>query len=230
MIPRRDFFIGAASLAAAGTAYGLKPRKPLNLLGKYKMADIIPVSFGPWESQSVDELVRPETEGRLAALLYSELVSRIYFNKDTGDAVMMLVAYGDTQSDLLQLHRPESCYPAVGYSLILTEPQKIKLRGNFLVPGRRVIAERSDIQERILYWARLGEYLPAGAGEQREARLRSAMQGFVPDGALFRFSSTRRGESTFLLLETFISDLIMSTPQARRSSLIGSDLARRISA
>ena len=38
----------------------------------------------------------------------SEMIQRIYLHQVTGDQVMVLIAYGDTQSDLLQLHRPHN--------------------------------------------------------------------------------------------------------------------------
>lgn len=228
MISRRDMVLGGACAVAAAGAYGLQPRKRLNLLGARKMGDVLPATFGAWESQTVDELVRPATEGRLAALLYSEMVSRIYAHRDTGDAVMMLVAYGDTQSDLLQLHRPESCYPAVGFRILNTAEQALPIAPNVFLPGRRVIADRADYEERILYWARLGEYLPAGPEAQRSARLLTSMKGFIPDGALFRFSSVRRDDGAFAMLEGFIAAMIRAVPATSRPALVGTKIADQI--
>ena len=126
------------------------------LLEHAKMADIVPLTFGVWSAANNANLLTPDTTGKLAAQLYSELVSRIYANELTGHEVMMLIAYGDTQSDLLQLHRPESCYPAVGYSLKLTAPAVIPLGGAAVIPARKVVAVKGERQENIVYWTRLG--------------------------------------------------------------------------
>lgn len=226
MTGRREFILGGLGLAAAGAAYGLHPHKSQNLLGGLKMADLLPKTFGAWESQTADGLVRPETEGRLAAQLYSEIVSRIYAHRESGAEVMMLIAYGDTQSDLLQLHRPESCYPAVGFRLTKSVPIEVVRVGRAVVPGREVVAEKGERLESILYWTRLGEFLPASGGEQQTARLKTALKGFVPDGALFRFSVIGEGEAAVAVLRDFIGGLLSAVKPEARPALIGTELAR----
>lgn len=227
MIARRDLLIGGVCVAAAGAAYALKPRKQLVLLANGKMADVIPISFGDWSAEQSDGLVQPKSEGDLAAQLYSEMVGRIYHQASTGAAVMMLVAYGDTQSDMLQLHRPEACYPAVGFNIVSSVPAMLPLPGGEAVPVRRVVAKAQGRQENIIYWARLGEYLPASSGEQREVRLRTAMAGYVPDGALIRFSIVGDdSEAAFRTLEKFIPELLESVAADQRRALIGTRLAK----
>jgi EpsI family protein len=228
MIARRDLIFGGAFAAAAAGAYALKPRKKISLLGNRKMAAVVPTTFGRWESQTAEGLVQPETEGKLAAKLYSEMVSRIYHNGVTGDAVMMLIAYGDTQSDLLQLHRPEACYPAVGFRLALSEETRVPLGNGAILPARRVVAERTERRENIIYWTRLGEFLPASEGSQREARLLTAMKGYIPDGALFRFSTVRDDGRSFSTLDSFIASMIHAVAPATRPALVGTALAKQI--
>jgi len=231
MIARRDLLIGGACLAAAGAAYALKPRKRLVLLKGEKMADVLPINFGGWSAEQADGLVQPKTEGELAATLYSEMVGRIYHQASTGAAVMMLVAYGDTQSDMLQLHRPESCYPAVGFNLVSSVPGKLSLPGGGDVPIRRVVAAAQGRQENIVYWTRMGEYLPASSGEQRKVRLQTAMEGYVPDGALIRFSIVGDdSEAAFRTLDAFIPELLTSVAAGKRRALIGTRLAETMQA
>jgi EpsI family protein len=228
MISRRDIILGVPALAGAGLAYQLKPHRKLKILGKRKMADIVPASFGNWSSQSADGLVTPETEGKLAARLYNEIVSRSYADAKTGDEVMMLIAYGDTQSDLLQLHRPEACYPAVGFKVNLSRDAAVPIGPHAVLPTRRVLATRADRAERIVYWTRVGEFLPTTGNGQRKAQLSTAMQGYVPDGALFRFSSVRPDPSAFDVLDGFIRELVQAVAPANRPPLLGSGLARQV--
>jgi EpsI family protein len=231
MIGRRELLIGSACLAAAGTAYSLKPRKSLVLLSGAKMADVVPLAFGDWSAEKSDGLVQAKDDGGLAASLYSEMVGRIYHQASTGAAVMMLIAYGGTQSDTLQLHRPELCYPAVGFELVSTRAASLKVRSNAIVPVRHVVARSQGRQENIIYWARMGEYLPASSGEQRKARLRTAMDGYVPDGALVRFSVV--GDDTkraFQLMEAFIPELLNAVESSKRRALIGTELAKTMMA
>ncbi|WP_397419521.1 exosortase C-terminal domain/associated protein EpsI [Phenylobacterium sp.] len=214
-------------LSALGAAEALRPRSKLKLLkagGSIEAA--LPREFGPWVSHEAN-LVNPAQAGRLAQGLYSETVQRAYFNETTGDEVFVLAAYGDTQSDLLQLHRPESCYPAVGFELKMSEATQIPL-GRNRIPGRRVIATMETHSENIIYWTRLGERLPQSAGDQRDARLLNAIDGFVADGILLRCSAIGEAPPAFALLERFIPQLLSATPRDLRPALVGTDLARRI--
>jgi len=227
MTGRRDFLVGAACLSAAGAAYWLKPKKRLVLLDKGKMADAIPIKFDDWSAETADGLVQPKTEGELAATLYSEMVGRIYHQQSTGAAVMMLAAYGDTQSDLLQLHRPEACYPAVGFNIISSAPAKLVLPGQVPMLVRHVVATMGDRQENIVYWTRMGEYLPNSGGEQRKARLQTAMQGYVPDGVLIRFSMVDDdAPKAFDQMSLFIAELMQAIPADKRPALVGTALAK----
>src|SRR5262249_35544606 len=150
--------------------------------------DAMPAAFGSWTSEGSSGLVSPEQAGRLARTLYSEIVQRVFTDTITGAQVMLLAAYGDTQSDLLQLHRPESCYPALGFNITSTKAAEIPIGPHLAVPGRKVVAETEDRRENISYWTRIGEYLPQSAKEQRQVRLVNALRGYVADGILFRCS------------------------------------------
>lgn len=223
---RRDLVIGGACLTAVGAAYALKPRKRLILLAEGKMASLLPLTLDDWSAENADGLVQPKSEDSLAAALYSEMVGRIYHEASTGKAVMMLVAYGDTQSDLLQLHRPETCYPALGFNLVSTKATELPLPGGLALPVRRVVATTRDRQENIVYWTRMGEYLPRSGGEQREVRLRTAIAGYIPDGALIRFSVIGNDESdAFALMNRFILKLLEAIPTTKRKALIGTQLS-----
>jgi EpsI family protein len=229
MIGRRQLLFLGACAGAAGMSYGLKPRRRLSLVSSGdKIETIVPVRFGQWSSEESDGLVQPKTEG-LAATLYSEMVGRIYRNAETGQQVMMLIAYGDTQSDLLQLHRPESCYPALGFELQSVSAGEMPLPGGAELPVRRIVAKGADRIEYVTYWTRMGEYLPKSAGDQRSIRLKTAMEGYVPDGVLVRFSALGADPTAaFALIDSFVPALLAATPAAQRNALVGTQLAKAI--
>jgi EpsI family protein len=231
MIGRRDLLLGGGCLLAAGAAYQLTPRRHLNLLGDKKMESVIPTAFGDWTSQGDATLVKPVAEGSLAARLYSQSISRVYSNPQ-GDEVMVLVAYGDNQSDLLQLHRPEACYPAVGFSLLYNQPAVVPLGpAGVTLPSRRVTAERSDRREDIVYWTRLGEYLPTDGTAQGKARLETAMQGYIADGVLIRCSKLSSDDAAaFADLDAFIREMLRAVTPKNRPALVGTSLSRAMQA
>ncbi len=198
------------------------------LLRNTTIENTIPNRFGDWEANAVDDLVGPAQAGRLARSLYSEMVARVYSDTKTGAGVMMLAAYGDTQSDLLQLHRPESCYPAVGFTLKMAESIELPIRNGAVLPARRVVATTEQRMESIVYWTRMGETLPRTSGEQRMARLNNAVQGYVPDGILLRCSALGDEEQAFKTVDRFVVSMLEAVPQSKLPALIGTELARRV--
>lgn len=224
---RRDMVLAGLGLAGLGTAEYLRPRKKLVLLKGGTIAEAIPPEFGNWQSNNAD-LVSPEQAGRLAKTLYSETISRAYDNVEDGSTVLILAAYGDTQSDLLQLHRPESCYPAVGYSLSLSKPTTVDVGRGEQLPAREVIATMEDRVENIIYWTRLGERLPQGGGAQRDARLMNAMDGYVADGILVRCSVLGDSDQAFATLRRFIPEMLRSVKPGLRPALVGSRIAQHV--
>jgi EpsI family protein len=160
MIGRRDLLIGSACLAGAGVAYALVPRHHVSLLRGLTVEQTVPRAFGAWVSQDVSDLVAPKVEDSLAARLYGETVGRVYRGGDSGVEIMMLLAHGDTQSDDLQLHRPEICYPAFGFAISQSAVTDVALASRVTLPSRRLVADAPDRREIIIYWSRLGEYLP----------------------------------------------------------------------
>jgi len=225
---RRDLVISGLALAAAGTAEALQPHRKMILLRGGKIENLVPRKFGTWTAEVSSGLVSPDQAGQLSKSLYSEIVERIYHDQQSGAAVMLLAAYGDTQSDLLQLHRPESCYPAVGYALESSRPTRILVRNGANIPAREVVAIADERRENILYWTRIGERLPQSAGEQRAARFQNAVEGYVADGILFRCSAVGDSESCFKLLNQFVPALLNATQPIGRPALVGSEIARRM--
>jgi EpsI family protein len=231
MIARRDLLIAAACVAAPAVAYGLRPRRHVSLQGPAKLEQIVPRRFGDWTSRDVSDLIAPKTEGSLMAKLYGEAVGRVYVHAPTQAEVMMLLAHGDTQSNELQLHRPEVCYPAFGFAITHSVPIELPLASGVALPARRLVAVAPERQENIVYWARLGEALPVNGAQQRFDRLKSAMSGYVYDGLLARFSMLGSDSSAaFAVVESFIAHLVQAVPSNQRVGLIGTQRAGQLAA
>lgn len=227
VIARRDLLMGLGCGVAAVAGNGLKPHKLQPLLVNGSVAQIVPASFGQWRSVDVGDPLAVNGPGTLSAKIYNQLVTRIYLNEATNAQVMMLLAYGGQQTDELQLHRPEICYPAFGYALVRNEPINLPVTDRVGIPARRLIARADDRSESVIYWSRIGEYLPTSGGQQRADRLRISLAGLVPDGLLSRFSTvTDDPVDAWKVLETFIPALVKAVPASARKVLIGTERAR----
>jgi EpsI family protein len=228
MTTRRDLLVGALCLGGAGAAYALKPRRHVSLLGLRSLASLIPSRFGAYQARDVSDLVAPR-EDSLASRLYGQTVGRIYTSSNGGPEIMMLLAHGDTQNDDLQLHRPEVCYPFFGYSISQNHVVELSLSSKAVLPSRSLVAQAPDRRETILYWSRLGDYLPLDQRHQQIDRLKTAMKGEVADGLLSRFSVAEVDpQAAISAMVAFIPALIQAVPANGRAVLVGQQLAASI--
>jgi EpsI family protein len=233
MIPRRDFLVGAGCAGALGGAEYLRPRKTLKLLRDGEaMKSVIPARFDEWSLGEGGDIVTPETPGSLASRLYDDRVARTYRRgpDEQPDDVMLLAAYGAAQSDVLQLHRPEVCYPAVGFLIVTRRLFNLPVAEGVGVPAVMLSAKSGARIEDVIYFTRLGEALPQTASDQRWARLKTAMQGYVGDGVLVRASMVRTDPNVegFATLTRFMGEMILATKPADRAALIGSPRAHAL--
>lgn len=230
MPDRREFLVGGLGFGAFGVSEYLRPRRTVRLFPDTKLEDTVPRAFGRWREHPGGAVVAPTTPDSLADRLYSATLTRIYYPEgQDAPPVMLLIAYGGEQSDLLQLHRPESCYPAVGLAIAEREMGSVRLSRGGEVPSVFLSAVGQDRVEDIVYWTRLGEALPRTASEQRSDRLRAAMQGTVGDGILVRASTVRfENAPAWPYLANFLSELMSSIPGKARPGFVGTQLARSI--
>jgi EpsI family protein len=229
MIDRRQVLFGGACLLSAAAAEGLRPRRRLSLLGGGILEEITPTKFGTWEEVKIGSVLQPREEGTLSAKLYSQIVGRVYQDRITGTFVMLALAYGDTQSDLLQLHRPETCYPAFGFTISDLEMTQVEFAGGAVLPTRSMVASAPDRVETVMYWTRLGESIPTSTAEQRIDKFKAAIAGYIPDGLLVRCSTPGDGRRNELTINSsFLRNLILALAPVRRPAFIGTRLAHAL--
>ena len=128
---RRQFLLGATCLAAATVAFLRKPRADVAFLGATKLDSLVPKQFAGWRYVTSSGLVLPPQD-QLQSKIYHQLVTRVY-NRDDGQTIMLLIAYGGSQDGVVQIHRPEICYPASGYTLTTVQDHVARLAPQVLI-------------------------------------------------------------------------------------------------
>lgn len=220
VVNRRAFVVGGAMLAAAGAAAARIPQPNKPPIGNDAFKALVPDTVGSWRFQQTSGLVLPP-EDALSARLYDNLVTRAYTGPD-GQTIMLLIAYKNFQDGVLQIHRPEICYPAGGYALSPTIATAIPLGGGRSMPANAFSATGNQRSEQVLYWTRIGDAFPVRWTDQRVAVLRANLAGINPDGMLARVSMPNDDMDTSRpLMIKFIEDLRTSAPQALRRILFG---------
>ena len=211
-----------AMLAAALLAFTIKPH---NLMARtHDVFDIdahVPHAFGDWAVLPGVLAVRPPADG-LEAEIYNQEVSRAYVDRE-GHVTMLMIAYGESQSERLQLHHPEVCYEAQGFRV--TRPVTSTFDWSASAPPillTRLVATREDRLEPISYWMRIGYDVTNSNWARNALKLEYGLRGWIPDGALFRVSTVGLPpDISFKVQDKFIRDLLNDVPAETRAFMVG---------
>jgi len=216
---RRDILFGGAMLGAAGVAYTRMPRVTDTMIGKGELEKIVPLKIGEWHYATESGLVLPPPD-QLAQLLYDQQLTRTY-DSSAALSVMLLLAYGSSQSGMLQVHRPETCYPSGGFRLSETKVIQMPLDEGGVIPVRFFTATSDTRVEHVMYWTRIGPMLPESWTRQRIAVMRSNLSGYIPDGLLARVSViTQDRDGALATLQRFTREMLAASGTRGRKLLI----------
>ncbi|MCM8611620.1 exosortase-associated protein EpsI, B-type [Accumulibacter sp.] len=189
-LPLRNLILMMMMVAASGMAIALKPTKKIADQGpKVELETLIPTSFGEWRQDiaSVTQAVDPQQKEMLEKI-YNQTLSRTYVNAQ-GYRIMLAVAYGGDQGDAMQVHKPEVCYPAQGFTLHGKHADTLQVRGGDL-PITRVSTSLGNRNEPVTYWITIGDtVIKSGGIEKKLVEMSYGLSGKVPDGMLVRVSS-----------------------------------------
>ena len=69
---------------------------------------------------------------------------------------MLAIAYGDDQRDSMQMHYPEICYPAQGFSLQAKQQGTLQPQMES-IPVTRILTNLGRRNEPVTYWTTVGD-------------------------------------------------------------------------
>lgn len=207
-------FAGAAALKPTQRLSDTRPNVKLDAL--------FPTSFGQWivDDRQPVQLVSPDQQAMLSKL-YTETLSRTYVNRQTGQRIMLSVAYGGDQSDGTRAHLPELCYPAQGFQIIDRHSSSLAT-ATHSIPVQRMFAKLGGRLEPITYWVVVGEQVALTGPQQKLAQLSYSLRGLIPDGTLVRVSSIDPdAEKSYVVHDAFVKELAAAVPDALKSRVVG---------
>lgn len=214
----RNFILLILMLAASGLALALRPTQKIADQGPViDLETMIPHTFGDWseEQQNSVQMVDPQQQ-EMIEKIYTQTLSRTYVNS-RGYRIMLAIAYGDDQRDSMQMHYPEVCYPAQGFSLQSKQPGTLTTASG-LIPVTRILTNLGQRNEPVTYWTTVGEHVFQGGLQKKLTEMRYGLNGKIPDGMLIRVSSIDAESARAYEMQTLFIDQMLGvlTPEHRQ--------------
>lgn len=218
----KNMLLLALMLLSASLAASLRPtitlaseRTPIDLQA------MVPTTFGDWrEERNVQmQIVDPQRQ-QTSDMIYSETLSRTYVNRQAY-RIMLSIAYGANQSKALQLHTPELCYPAQGFTLLGKQPGRIAVLGRHIATTR-LETNLGQRHEPLTYWTVVGDHNVTGGVDKKLTEMRYALNGRIPDGMLVRVSSIDTGtENAYVVQGQFAAQMVQAIAPGHRKHFAG---------
>ncbi len=217
----RNLWLLLAMVLCAGAAIAITP--------KHKIADrnpmpnlstLIPQQIGQWRQiPGSNQIIDPGQAQKLNSI-YDQVYTKTFENT-RGYRVMLSLAYGGNQRDELELHKPEVCYVAQGFTLYNKESAKVNIL-NRQIPVVRLQTKMNARYEPVTYWAVVGDTVVHSSYHKKITELKYGLKGEIPDGLLVRASSIDTDNSqAFIEQEDFLKSFVESLPPESQSKLLG---------
>lgn len=185
-VDRRAFLIGGMLAGGAAAAALARPVAPPPAISQEALDASVPLALGDYHAAPGFNAVLPPRD-ELSERIYDRYLARGYVAPGK-PAVTLVIAYGSTQDYGLQLHRPETCYPASGWSIGASERLPVQIGGR-TASAATLSAARPGRAEQILYWMRIGSVFPDSEWAGRIEILKRGLTRDLPDGVLVRLST-----------------------------------------
>lgn len=218
MIDRRQLLYGSVLIGGGLATAAVRRPVAAPPISQQALDAAIPARIGAYREVGAADAVLPPRD-ELSARVYDRYLARGYIGVGV-PPVMLVIAYGSTRDYGLQLHRPESCYPASGWTLTDRRPVTLGLAGR----GSDAVllhARREAKREAILYWTRIGERFPVTAIDSRIDALTAILTRGASDGVLVRLSTSTLAGGSLATLAAFNDALLASIDAAGRRLLLG---------
>ncbi|HMM54774.1 MAG TPA: EpsI family protein [Candidatus Desulfobacillus sp.] len=220
---RFGILLAALMMAASAAAVALRPTHKIADDGpKIDLETLVPKAFGEWREEPLlfAQVINPQQQEVLDRI-YNQTLARTYVNPQ-GYRVMLSIAYGGDQSDAMQVHRPEVCYPAQGFTLRDKHGDSLQTAfGN--LPVTRVNTSLGSRQEPITYWVTIGDTVLRSTGIRKKlVEMSYGLAGKIPDGMLVRVSSIDRDTSrAYEMQDRFTRQMVEALQPELRWRLAG---------
>lgn len=210
-------------LIATSLGFLLKPTLKIAEQGaRIDLESMIPKQFGDWHelTQKTAFIINP-VQKEVLDNVYTQTLSRIYVN-ESGEMIMLSIAYGEDQRKDTAAHFPEICYPAQGFKVTRNNIDVLAM-GHHSIPIRRLETQLGlNRIEPVTYWIVIGNRVVVSGLARRLIELNYGVKGVVPDGMVVRVSSINADANlAYAIQDKFIDKLFQSIDSENRTRIFG---------
>lgn len=206
----KKWLLLALMLLSASLGAALRPTLFLaDELPTVKLSTMVPTAFGDWRELpgTFAQIIDPQQKETLERI-YSETLTRTYVNSQ-GYRIMLSIAYGKNQNKGLELHSPEVCYPAQGFTLTGREKTNLNILGQS-IPSTRIQTTLGQRFEPVTFWTAIGDTVTTSTLQKRMVEFKYAMTRRIPDGFLVRVSSIDRDTDAAYSIQTEFANAMIA--------------------
>ena len=218
----KKWLLLALMLLSAGLGATLRPTLFLaDELPQVNLNAMVPTAFGDWRELpgTVMQIIDPQQQETLERI-YTETLTRTYVNSQ-GYRIMLSIAYGKNQNKGLELHSPEVCYPAQGFTLTDREKTTLNILGQS-IPSTRIQTHMGQRFEPVTFWTAIGDTVTSSTMQKRGVEFQYALTRRIPDGFLVRVSSIdREADKAYAIQAQFANAMIAAIQPEHRHRFVG---------
>lgn len=222
----KNFGIFLLIVTAAVCTYFLKPTRYFaDAYPRATLASEIPIQIGHWKRLEINvaPVVDP-TRQKVINYLYSETLSASYVN-DQKQLIMLSLAYGKDQSDGREVHKPELCYPAQGFTILDQRDEMVDIDSHHRIRVKYMKTQNGERIEPLIYWTTAGDYLYQSKIQKKLIALKHYSPiKLIPDGMVLRVSTIEPdGILALDNMSNFVKNWHASMPAAQKKRYFGSE-------
>jgi len=195
----------------------LAQSSPRNLL-----VNDVPTKFKDWTKIATDEdMIIDPAQQVVLNYLYADILNASYVNPQDR-TVMLSIAYGKDQSEGHDVHKPELCYPAQGFTKLEELDIPIALDTNRTILVHYMKMQKGQRIEPLFYWTLAGDYLYRNKMNKRRIAFQYSLDNLIPDGMIVRVSTLEANNAIAQKsLIDFVKDWYASIPEEQRTRYFG---------
>ncbi|MFQ5863391.1 MAG: exosortase C-terminal domain/associated protein EpsI [Candidatus Brocadiales bacterium] len=160
----------------------------------YAFTESIPTCIGPWAGRDF------EVDARTIEMLETDDILMREYRRPKGLPISLCIAFSGEKR--VAIHPPEICMSGGGWNLV--EKKRIKVSDSLGLVAIKLILERGDCKQVVLYWYKAGKDFTASFYHQQLNFVKNWILGGDPSCGLIRVSTQIKGQGVEQALSSLI--------------------------